>query len=80
MREVADSDFISLKEAAAISPYSAEYLNLLARKGKIHAQKIGRDWLITKSDLFSYIRKQRDEHTNRKLSLEKYLQVSNAHD
>jgi hypothetical protein len=73
-------ELLSLKDAAAISPYSPEYLNLLARKHKIKAQKIGRDWLITKFDLFNYIRKQHIESTNRERNLAKYLHTFQAHD
>ncbi|MBX4205344.1 MAG: helix-turn-helix domain-containing protein [Candidatus Doudnabacteria bacterium] len=68
-------ELLSLKEAAAISPYGAGYLNLLARKGKIKATKIGRDWLITKSDLFEYIKKQHQESTTREQHLAHYLQA-----
>lgn len=64
---------LTLKEAAALSPYSAEYLNLLARKKKIKARKIGRDWLITKTDLFDYLKKQHSESRNRVLQLSKYI-------
>lgn len=66
-------DLLSLKEAAALSPYSADYLNLLARKRKIKATKIGRDWLITKADLFEYLEKQRSESKSRVAQLSKYI-------
>lgn len=74
------NDLLSLKEAAAISPYSAEYLNLLARKGKIKAKKIGRDWLITRSDLFIYLNKQHGESKGRVEVLDKYLHLMNIHE
>ncbi|MBX4186856.1 MAG: helix-turn-helix domain-containing protein [Candidatus Doudnabacteria bacterium] len=51
-------ELLSLKDASDLTPYCADYLNLLARKGKIQARKIGQDWLIAKSDLFSYLRRQ----------------------
>jgi hypothetical protein len=68
-------ELLSLKEASSISPYSADYLNLLARKGKIKARKIGRDWLITKADLFSYLRRQHVESRSRLKQLSKYLNM-----
>jgi excisionase family DNA binding protein len=68
-------ELLSLKEAAELTPYSADYLNLLARKGKIRARKIGRDWLITKSDLFHYLRKQHIESQSRLRQLSKYLNL-----
>jgi hypothetical protein len=36
-------------------PYGAEYISLLARKGKIDAYKEGRNWLTTRSAVESYI-------------------------
>ena len=53
---------ISLSQAAAMTPYSAEYLGLLARKGKLRAVKLGRDWLTTKEDIRQYLETQRKKH------------------
>ena len=69
------AELLSLREAATLSPYSADYLNLLARKGKLKARKIGRDWLITKSDLFSYLNKQHIESQSRLKQLNKYIDL-----
>jgi excisionase family DNA binding protein len=69
------TQLLTLKDAATLTPYSAEYLNLLARKGKLNAQKIGRDWLITKPDLFSYLKKQESESQSRLMQLSKYLRM-----
>jgi excisionase family DNA binding protein len=68
-------ELLTLKEAAELSPYSAEYLNLLARKGKINAHKIGRDWLITKTDLFDYLKKQQVYSKSRLVELSKYINL-----
>ena len=68
-------ELLSLKEAAEISPYSADYLNLLARKGKLKARKIGRDWLITKADLLEYLKHQHIESQSRLRQLSKYLNL-----
>lgn len=68
-------ELLSLKDAAELSPYSADYLNLLARKGKIKARKIGRDWLITKADLFEYLHKQQIDSQARLRQLSKYLNL-----
>jgi excisionase family DNA binding protein len=70
-----DLGLLSLKEASTLTPYSSDYLNLLARKGKIKARKIGRDWLITKADLFDYLRKQHIESQSRLKQLNKYLNL-----
>ena len=37
-------EFIPLSEAAELVGYTPEYLNLLSRKGKLKAEKIGRNW------------------------------------
>jgi Fic family protein len=47
--------FIPLAVLAKGTPYSAKYLNLLARQGKLEAQKDGRNWLSSKEALDKYI-------------------------
>lgn len=53
-------DFVSLAEASKGTPYSQEYLSLLARKGKIDAVKLGRNWFIKKDALKMYIFNQKN--------------------
>ncbi len=48
-------NYISLKQIAKDSPYSAEYLGLRARQGKLKAVKIGRDWVTTQEWLGEYL-------------------------
>jgi len=48
-------EYISLTEASKLCSYSQEYLSLLARKGKIHAIKQGRNWLTTAEAIQEYI-------------------------
>jgi Fic family protein len=40
-------------------PYSAEYVSLLARQGKIDAYKEGRNWLTTKKAVENYMQQRR---------------------
>ncbi len=47
--------FITLKEAASQTEYSFEYLSLLARKGRIGAIKLSRNWVITREALDEYL-------------------------
>jgi Fic family protein len=47
--------FLPLSEACLGTPYSAKYLNLLARQGKLEAHKEGRNWLSTKEAIRRYI-------------------------
>jgi Fic family protein len=46
----------SVTQAAAGTPFSAEYLSLLARKGRIPAIKVRRNWMITKSAIREYMK------------------------
>jgi Fic family protein len=41
------------------TPYSAEYLGLLARRGRIDAYKEGRNWVSTKKAIDAYIESQK---------------------
>src|SRR3989344_8807160 len=50
--------WLSLNEAAEHTPYSAEYLGLLARKKKLPAKKINGVWFTTRSALASYMERQ----------------------
>ena len=50
-----DQMFITLREAAMYCDYSQEYLSLLARKGRLAAVKIGKDWMTTKEAIEEYI-------------------------
>ncbi len=50
--------WLSMSEAAQFTPYSAEYLSLLARKRKLPAKKIGNSWFTTKAAVEYYMRRQ----------------------
>lgn len=47
--------FIPLADLATSSRFSAKYLNLLARTGKLEAHKEGRNWLSSKEALKRYL-------------------------
>jgi hypothetical protein len=53
---------ISIGQAAQFTPYSPAYLSLLARKGKLDACKISRDWLTTPEAILEYVQKQKAKH------------------
>lgn len=64
-----DRYFLSLSEAAKISGYTPEHLNLLCRKGKLRAKKFGRNWETTREWLneFLYLsqtKKRRNKNSN----------------
>jgi len=48
--------FISLTEVSKTTQFSAKYLNLLARQGKLEAHKEGRDWLTTEEAVERYLK------------------------
>ncbi len=50
-----EAEILSLKEASKLTPYTQEYLSLLARKGGIDAFKLQRNWVITKKALNDYL-------------------------
>ena len=60
-----ESEYITLKEASAFTPYSQEYLSFLARGGKIEAKKFGRNWRVQKAVVEKY-------YTEHKEDLEKF--------
>ena len=48
-----------MAQAAEISPYEQEYLSLLARRGEMKAEKIGRNWYTTVEWLNEYLKEKR---------------------
>ena len=68
---ISSDNLISISQAAKLTPYSAEYLGLLARKGKIKAIKISRDWLTTHDAIKEYVQKQKNRHFERIKTLQK---------
>ena len=53
-RPAPDDEWISLAQAAEGTPYSQEYLSLLARKGRLEAIKRGRVWYTTRRAVVEY--------------------------
>jgi Fic family protein len=48
-------EFLPLKEISKKTPYSAKYLNLLAREGKLEAHKKGRNWFSSVEAVERYV-------------------------
>lgn len=48
-------NFMSLTEAAKLIGYTPEHLNLMARKGKLGAKKLGRNWCTSKEWLYEFL-------------------------
>ena len=55
---------MKLSEAAKTTPYTKEYLSLLARKGKIAAVKIGKNWKITPEAIEVYLKSLNSNRSN----------------
>lgn len=48
--------YIPLSEVANGTPYSAKYLNLLIRSGKLEGHKEGRNWVSSREALEHYLK------------------------
>lgn len=51
-----EAEILTLAEASKLTPFTQEYLSLLARKGNIGAFKLRRNWIITKKALSEYLK------------------------
>ncbi len=58
--------FIPLAGISKITPFSAKYLNLLARQGKLEAYKEGRDWLTSKEAVERYLKNRARQRKRKK--------------
>lgn len=50
-----EEEWIPLRDACMGTPYSQEYISLLARLGRIEATKMGRNWYTTRQAIKTYI-------------------------
>jgi len=58
-----EAEILTLAEASKLTPYTQEYLSLLARKGSIGAFKLRRNWVITKKALNEYLKTHPRAHS-----------------
>lgn len=56
-----ENQYITLTKAAELTPYSQEYLSLLARQGKIACRKIGRNWYTTIKAIKIYLQERAEK-------------------
>ena len=56
MVKKAQADWITTKEAADLTGYSASYFRNLIRWGRLQAEKRGRDWFLDKEQVLAYKR------------------------
>jgi hypothetical protein len=50
-----EGEFLSIK----ISPYSPDYLNVLAMRGAIPAFKLKRNWVIIREAILKYVKEHK---------------------
>ena len=55
--------FLSLHDISSKTPYSAKYLNLLVRQGKLEAHKEGRNWLTSLEAIHRYMQSRKRKRT-----------------
>lgn len=58
-------ELLTTSAAAREYGYNAEYLRRLAKSGELPATKLGRDWVIKRSDLLAYIAKVQQKGSKR---------------
>lgn len=59
---LASGDLLSIAQASKRTSYSPEYLSYLARKGKLAAIKIARNWVTTERAVTDYVITQQERH------------------
>jgi len=70
-----NKDYISLAQAEKYCPYSGDYLKLRARKGKLRAIKIGRNWVTTKEWVKEYAGQMEGYKEERKVKTQKVQKI-----
>lgn len=61
-----EPNILTLNQASEQSPYSADYLSLLARRGRIAAFKKGNKWMITEDELKKYVAEMKAKRNPKK--------------
>ena len=52
--------WVTTDQAAALTGYDPAYIRALAKRGRIDGFKVGRDWLVSKTDVLAYKRRMDD--------------------
>ena len=61
-KKTLEDKYISLLEAAKYYNCTQQYLNLMARQGRLKAIKMGRNWVTTKEWLEEYAQAVKKDH------------------
>lgn len=54
-------EILRVSEAAKITGFSTQHMRLLIRRGELAGTKIGRDWIIPKESLSSFLARRNTE-------------------
>jgi len=52
------SNYLTTAEAATFLGFTADYVRFLIREGKLHGEKLGRNWIVDKKQLLKIRRKR----------------------
>jgi excisionase family DNA binding protein len=55
--EFTPNQWITTVEAAVLTGYTSAYFRQLIKRGKIHAEKRGRDWFLDRAEVLAYAEK-----------------------
>jgi len=58
---VLTDEYIRVAEAAKTIGFSVQHIRLLVRKGQLMGTKIGRDWIISRESLYSFLVRRNTE-------------------
>jgi cell filamentation protein, protein adenylyltransferase len=61
IKQKPEGKFLPIRDVFKNTPYSQEYLSLLARRGKLEAVKFGRNWYTSKEAIDEYIESHRNK-------------------
>jgi excisionase family DNA binding protein len=56
----AKKEWITTQEAAELTGYSSSYIRKAIHRGRIPAEKFGRDWMLKRSDVLAYAEKMEE--------------------
>ena len=54
------TEWLTVPEAAEMAHYTAYYIRLLLRAGKLQGEKKGRDWWVDHRDLLRYLAEMKE--------------------
>ena len=54
MNKIAE-EWITTAEAKSLTGYNAEHIRRLVRTGKVKAKKWGKEWMVEKNSLLTYV-------------------------